>query len=309
MLKPEKIDRVDFSVTPGSRKAVASKEAGVGRGDLLLVPVDDIHVIPDFNVRLDGPELRAHIRMLADSIKTSGFKRDKPLAGYPGKKDGKDVILLSDGHCRLDAVKIAIAEGAPIDRIPVVLTSEGANIEDLTADMAATATQRGLSRLEFGIVCKRLANFGWSLEQIAARSCRVKASVEDALLLVGAAPEIRNWVIEGKISDTFAIDTMKEHGEEAIEVLRAAIAKAEAAGAPKAMPKHAPDAAYKKAVKKTAPVMAETLSALRTDPGYARISKQLRERIDELIGQLEQAKAKAGSAEAENDGEPQAEAA
>lgn len=54
------------------------------------------------------------------------------MAGFVAKEDGNDVIFVTDGHCRYDAVELAIAEGAELSRIPVVVAHQGTSMEDLT---------------------------------------------------------------------------------------------------------------------------------------------------------------------------------
>ena len=71
----------EITLVAGSIKG-AMKESGAASRDLWFVPRDQIRVIPDFNVRVESPALDAHIRALADSMKSEGFKAEHPLAGY-----------------------------------------------------------------------------------------------------------------------------------------------------------------------------------------------------------------------------------
>lgn len=88
------------------KKAMA--DAHAVSSDLWKVPVSEIHVIPDFNVRANGAEHKEHLEGLVESIIANGFYSHKPLAGYVALEDGKQTIYLTDGHCRLEAVKEAI---------------------------------------------------------------------------------------------------------------------------------------------------------------------------------------------------------
>jgi hypothetical protein len=48
------------------------KQPGVGRSDLLMIPLDMIEIDPAFNVRTDRPELAEHIRQVKDAIAALG---------------------------------------------------------------------------------------------------------------------------------------------------------------------------------------------------------------------------------------------
>jgi hypothetical protein len=52
--------------------------------------------------------------------------------------------------------------------------------------------------------------------------------------------------------------------------------------------KHMPGAIFKKEVKKAAPKLFNAAQEIRHDPGYRHLSSVLRERLDELIEQLDQ---------------------
>ncbi len=289
-----------IDLVPGGRKAVTSSAK---RGDFPMFEIDELHVIPGFNVRLPGPDLDAHVRGLADLMKQVGFKSDKPLTGFVAKKNGEDIVQITDGHCRLAAAKLAISEGAPIERIPVILLPNGTNIEDITASLVSSNSGRSLTRLEYGIVCKRLESYGWDEDEIVSRTGLSKVSIQDSLMLLGSPRGIRDLIQQGRVSETFALDTIKKYGEHAEEHLRATVENADRAGSKKAMPKHAPDAAYKKVVKKATPMIVETIRSVRSDPEYTRISAELREKIDELVRQLDEAQSAAAGTSDEAGGE------
>ena len=134
------------------------KEAmkGAASRDLWQVPIADLHVIDGFNVRADGVEHREHVAGVADSIIANGFYQNKPLAGYVALQGGKQVIYITDGHCRLEAAQEAIKRGAEIKALPVVVSPKGTSIEDLTVGLVTNNSGKPLSQYEIGLVCKRL---------------------------------------------------------------------------------------------------------------------------------------------------------
>ncbi len=277
---------IELNLVPGGVKA-AMRDAK--SRDLWQVPVSEIKVMAGFNVRVKNADLEAHIRELANSIKEEGFHQDKPLAGYIAKEDGESVIYVYDGHCRLEAAKLAIAEGAEIDRLPVVTAPAGTSAEDLTLALFSSNSGRNLQPYELGILCKRLVGYGWDIDKIAARFNRTRNNIDDLLFLVAAPKGVRDLVMSGAVAASFAIETLRKHGSKALEVLLASLDKAKAAGKERATAKFAPDAAYKKAIKKAAPEMADTIRGLREDKGYASLSPTLREKIEALAEQIEEA--------------------
>jgi ParB family transcriptional regulator, chromosome partitioning protein len=289
-------------LVPGSTKKAMGSAKAISR-DFWHPLLSEIHVMPGFNAREDNEETKAHIRKLADSMKAEGFYPHAALAGYVRKEkvavieDGKEVmvdvdkIYITDGHCRLKAALLAVSEGAEIERLPVVPAAGGVSLEDLTVALVKTNGGKPLAPYEVGVVCKRLSRFGWDAEQIAKRLDFGVAYVEGLLLLVASPANVRDMVRNGIVSAANAIAALKAHGDKAYEHLSAAMERAKSTGATKVTAKHLPGALFKKQVKKTAPVMFEVLQSVKTDPGYKHVSQELREKIDELVKQLEEAKA------------------
>ncbi len=274
------------------RGNVKAAMSGSKSRDLWQHPIEKIRVLDRFNVRVPGPARDAQIRMLADSIKRDGFRQDKPLAGFVAKEGSESVVYIYDGHTRLEAAKLAIQEGAEIRTLPVVTAPEGTSMEDLTVALVTSNNGRPLSTYELAVVCKRLRNFGWDLEEIAARIGFGPDYVDDLLLLVGAPKTVRDMVMRDQVAGNEAIRILKKHGAKAAEVLQAMLAKARAEGKSKATGKYAPGAKWAKAVKKSAPIMVEALREVRTDPGYESIRPELREKIDALLERLDAAQDK-----------------
>jgi ParB family transcriptional regulator, chromosome partitioning protein len=228
---------LDLNITAGNTK-VAMKEAGAGSSDLWKVPPDALHILPNFNVRVRNPEYEAHVRGLADSMKAGGYKQDKPLSGYVAFEDGSQKIYITDGHSRLEAVRLAIHEGAEIPRVPIVVAQAGATIEDLTVSLATSNNGKPLSPFELGIVCKRLIGFGWEIKEIAVRLTISEQYVRNLLSLMAAPLEIRQMVMEEQISASTAVVILDKHGDKALEVIQAAQERAASKGNGKVTQRH-----------------------------------------------------------------------
>lgn len=227
------------SLVAGNVKATM-RDAGATSGDLWMVPRKQLHIDPNFNVRQKGPEHKAHIDWLAKSIAAEGFHRDKPIVGYVAQAGKKPIIIVTDGHCRLEAVDLAIERGAEIDKVPVVVKPQGTSVEDITVALVTSNSGKPLAPYEIGVVCKRLTSFGMEKNEIARRLGITGKYVDDLLALVGAPRAVREMVIKGKVSATQAIKELRANADEAPDRLKAGLEKAEAEGKDRVTNKHLP---------------------------------------------------------------------
>ncbi len=289
-MKHDEIPSPDFELDL-VQGAVKEAAAGVKSRDLWQVPLEKLSVIAQFNLRIPTKAHHERIRQIADSIKKEGFHQHKPLAVYVARENGQSIFRIYGGHRRYAAALLARSEGAPIHTLPAIAAPQGTTMEDLTAALVTDNTNDPPQPYEIGIVCKRLLNFGWPTEAIAERFHIGIDYVDDLLLLVGAPKAIRDMVINEEISANLAIKKLRQHGENAREILQQTLRNAQAAGKSKATEKFEPGAQYRRTVKKTAPMMADALSSLRQDASYTSLSADLRDKIDQLLEQLEKAKA------------------
>lgn len=230
-------------LTAGSQKAaLAAAEATSGKGLVMMAP-DRLRVIPGFNVRVhDTDEYQSEIQNLKQSIMAEGFYSTKPLAGYVGKDGDADVIYVTDGHRRLEALTAAIADGAEITSVPVILKEGKTDMVSLTVALLKENTGKPLTMLETSIIVKRLLKHGLSEDLIAERLGMTKRMVQDYLILIAAPKSIRNFVRANKISGTEAVRILRaevdpknpKDTKKAEDRIAAAVAKAEARGKPKA---------------------------------------------------------------------------
>jgi len=287
-------DHLNFneSLVAASTKKVMLEIEAKSR-DSYQVPIDCIRPLPNFNVRVHDAAYEQHIEQLTNSILMNGYYQDKPLAGYVADVDGQKIIYLTDGYSRFAAVTRANERGGKFATLPMSIKPASASMEDLVVGMWAANEGKPLTPYEKSIVCKRLIGYGWDEEQIAERFGITKTYVNQLLMLIGAPIEIRRLVQEGKISADRAVFMLKKFGaKEAVAMLTNAEKQAEASGKTKIAAKHLPGAAYAKAVKKQAPVLADTLKSVKADPAYASLAPQLRTKLDELFAKLDEANAK-----------------
>lgn len=227
----------------------AMKAAEAKSGDVYNVPIGKLKTFNGFNPRITGTEAyKTGIQELADSMKAEGFYRDKPLAGFV---DAEGDILIVEGHRRLEAAALAIAQGALIETLPVVVKPQGTSREDLTVALVRSNTGLPFTPYEIGTVVKRLQGYGLEKPEIARRLGITERYVDDLLLLHGAAKSVRDLVIAGKVSATLAIDQIRSDPKGAADALKQGMETATKAGKKKITSKHVPKKGKKKGKKGT----------------------------------------------------------
>lgn len=286
----------DAHLVAGSVKKAMSDVKASSR-DLWQVHLGDIRILENFNVRVKDQGYHDHIRSLANSMLAEGYYQDKPLAGYVAKEGDRQVIYITDGHCRFAAASLAVQEGAEIERLPVVVSAQGTSMEDLTVALVRSNSGKPLTPFEVGVVCKRLSRFGWSPAEIAKRLDLTSTYVDGLLMLIAAPLEIREMVQNSQVSASTAIDALRAHGSGALAFLQAGLERAKASGKSRATASHMPGAKFTKSVRKVAPDLFDTLCKVKSDPGYQHISTELRETLESLVSKLEEAKASEGASD------------
>jgi ParB family chromosome partitioning protein len=195
------------------------KTESIGRKDLFLIDPSKIFEKSGWNVRDDSPELQAHIEELSISIAEIGVQQ--PLTVYMEN----DVIYLSDGHCRLQAVNKAISKGAEIKSVPCRVEERYSNEADRVLAMIVRNSGKSLTPLEKSKVVKQLLNFGWKREEIATK-CGMSNSYIGQLLEMQAMPEdLKLMVTSGSVSASTAVNEFRSSGDEAVDKISKAVKK------------------------------------------------------------------------------------
>lgn len=207
----------EIELTAGNVKA-AMRDADAKSADLWMVPVDQLRLLPGFNIR---PIKAEHVASLKEAIRVNGYNRGEVLKGFVSKDgDAGNVINVWDGQHRLTAVRELIAEGVPIEFLPVVVSPAGTSMVDVTVGMIETSDKKmALAPQDWATACKRLIGFGVGVDEIAQRLGKTKQQVGDYLVLAGASRRVLAMVEEKKVSGTNAIRLLKKHGAGTAEVL------------------------------------------------------------------------------------------
>ena len=233
-------------ITAGNVKS-AMKSVDAKSRDLYYVPITALSVMDDFNVRSKNDEYNIAVREIADSIKANGFYPHKPFAVLVMKENGSEVLAIYDGHTRFDGLKLAISEGAAVERVPVVCAPQGTTLEDITVGLVTNNSGRQLEPMGLAIVIKRLVGYGLDNLEISKRLGFTVSYVGGLLSLIGAPKIIRDMVSEGKVSASLAVSAMRDHSENAVTVLQAGMVKANESGKAKLTAKNMPRVETKRA--------------------------------------------------------------
>jgi ParB-like chromosome segregation protein Spo0J len=221
-------------------------------GETRRVPVADIHVLDNLNLRVKGTaEYDAAVDEFAASIEANGFYDDKPLAGYLDS-DGRVIVI--DGHRRLEAV--ARLNGASLDGdivkdVPVVLKPEDSTLADLTVAMIQSSSGRELTMFEKGIGVRRLMADGMDKDEISRRLGVTAKTIDNYLTVASVSAKARDLLLDDKVTSTQVLRAKGDAGK-----LQAMVEKATAAGRTRARPSDA----------ETTPVIGPNDGALPPEP-------------------------------------------
>lgn len=276
----------DLRLIPGAVQS-AMQQAGATSSDLWSVPVDRLRIIEGFNVRMDTERYRQHVRQLAESMKLGGAKADKPLGGIVAQEGEDMVIYITSGHSRLQAAQLAIAEGANIQTLPVVVRTGEFDLADITASLQTDNDGKPLDVLEKAMVCQRLrAEYGWDDAKICAELGFTRQYLRDMFALLEAPLKLRELVATDRIAAATAVQTIYAHGDKALEIILKALADAESAGKDKVTKSMIPGTKAK-LIRGAAPKIYDLVTTLRSDPAYAKLDPELQKKLDDLVEAIE----------------------
>lgn len=182
------------------------KDLAVTVRDLFYLDPRIIQEEPGWNVREPTKELTDHIQSLAHSICEIGVQ--EPLTVI--MRD--DIPIVRNGHCRLMAVRMAIAEGADIKSVPVRVEDRYSSDADQTLLMVIRNNGKALTPLETSKVFKKLEFFGWTPTDIAKKTGYSLSYVCNLLNFSAMPSEIHQMVRDGAVSATLASETVRRKG-------------------------------------------------------------------------------------------------
>jgi ParB/RepB/Spo0J family partition protein len=235
--------KYDAEMTAGqiskAMKAAEGSQERAAAGGLFNVPVEGLKIRDDFNIRVRNDAYEQQVADLMALIRENGFDRTRPLTGFVAQEEDGDVIYISDGHRRHEAVTRLKADGVEIGPLPVIISPQTETLEDQLVGLKTRNTGQPLSVYETALLAKRLDNLQVPHERIAKRLNITDRYLRDLLKLSAAPAKIRNALLAEKISATEALKQMKLHGKDAADKVEGAVKEAEKKGKAKATGKDA----------------------------------------------------------------------
>jgi len=184
----------------------------------------------DLNARdLSTPDNVAHIRWLADEIRERGFLQTRPLSVIMWEGQ----LVLTEGHCRLAAVRLLDKEGYHIDLLPALTEPQGTSMLDLWGRQASgNGSSKPLNDAEMIANLKRIMASGVIKASEAAKLIGKSAGYVSQLLALQQAPvEAQQMVKDGKATAETVVKAIKKRGPKTgLEALKNAEKAANAAG-------------------------------------------------------------------------------
>jgi hypothetical protein len=162
---------------------------------------------------------------LHESIRASGVMQ--PL--WVSWDNGAKVLYLEDGERRLRHVLRLIDEGVPIRTVPVIRVEAKDPAKRLLQKVTANMGRR-LSQWEHGNAFRQLRAYGWTDEEIVAKSGFKARYVREAVELADAPERVKQMLAAEDIKPALALQTLRREGEGATETLELAAGKAKAEG-------------------------------------------------------------------------------
>lgn len=210
------------------------KDIAIGRSDIFRLDPRDIRVREGWNLRnTETSEYKAGIVDLKNQIIAAGGVKEALTVQW---EDGAP--WLTNGHRRLAAVNLALAEGHEVPFVPV--QTEGRNVTEVDCVLSMVLRNSGVpfTPMENASVFKRLQDLGLTLVQIAEKVGLTEARVRQTIDLLTMPEPVKAHIDAGTVAPTTAAEVVKKVGRErAGEVIDQGIKKAEEKGRKKVMRK------------------------------------------------------------------------
>ena len=161
----------------------------------------------------------------------SYFSSCSPVERYRHLKSAhamKAVSGSSRGHRRIRAYRRVREAGKPIKLIAIVPFT-GSDVERVARIMTSN-NQLPLTQFEQSLVVKELAAFNLTPDEIAKLINKSRATVDKLLILSTSNNDVQQLVKSGEVAMDVAVDRVKEHGENAGDVLQEDVKRAKAQG-------------------------------------------------------------------------------
>lgn len=192
------------------------------RADSEKIQYKDLHVEPGFNAPGRTDQDDQDDDALYQYIVGGGRIPELDVRPRP---DGG--VWIVDGHRRHKQIGRAIESGKFLPdpksgRYLIPVKQFTGNDVDRVARIATSNEGKKLTSIQLASVYQRLAGFGLSPDDIAAKVNRKRAHVDQIMVLAGANHDVQSMVAAGEVSTTTAVRAVKAKGEAAGPALKEA---------------------------------------------------------------------------------------
>lgn len=218
-----------MSNLPSLKAMAENKVDGVSKMTIFTVDPDVVEFEEGFNLREEGPDLDAHLEALYQAMKSGANVPPIDVSVIDGR------VIARDGHCRTRNARRLKAEG-----VPYLLQARQfrGNEADCVFHMISSAQGKSLTPLEAGRGFLRLLRYNLTVADIVRRTGLSRTTVDNGIILAEAPVEVQALIAKGGVSCQVALETLKQHGEHAAEVLQSAVRAAQANGVTRVTKKH-----------------------------------------------------------------------
>lgn len=192
---------------------------GIALNKTYLVPIEQLYIEPNFNVREVNQE---HVEYWCNAWLSNA---SIPALDVTPTDNG---VRVDDGQHRTLGALLANDRGAEITRIEC--RDFRGSEADLIAHMVNSSQGRPLEPLERANAYQRLKSFGWTNDEISKKIGRSVSDVQTHLALIDVPEQIKDRVKAGELSYASAVTVTREHGENAVNVINEAAEEAKKNG-------------------------------------------------------------------------------
>lgn len=199
---------------------IQRKDSGMG------IQLKDIHIREGFNKRVDDERLREADDDLFSYMMSKGVIDIPPLEVEVRDEGGVWVV---EGHRRARAYNRCRKAGKPIKWIAII-PFKGSNIDRVARISTSSGRQLVLTKFEEAMVVKDLMAFNLPPDEIAKYIHRSRPHVDKLIVLATSNHDVQEAVRDGQVALDAAVERVKEHGEDAGQVLEEDVKKAHEQG-------------------------------------------------------------------------------
>lgn len=205
--------------TLGQQYANKDTRNGIALNKTYLVPIEQLYIEPDFNVREVDQE---HVEYWCNAWLSGA---SIPALDVTPTSKG---IRVDDGQHRTLGALMANERGAEIARIEC--RDFRGTEADLIAHMVNSSQGKPLEPLERAKAYQRLKGFGWTNDEVAKKVGRSVSDIHTHLSLLDVPDAIQERVKSGELSYASAVSITRQHGDNAVEVVEEAAKEAKSQG-------------------------------------------------------------------------------